>query len=462
MRDLSDIIIANTFEDVTHEARVAALAKSSKLIEIICPYISAEGMKWLKENRNPETKVIIITELSIKGILSGSQSVTAISDLLNMGFEVYYSTSGLHAKIYWFDRKEILITSANMTGNGLRKNFEMGLSIGPQVLNENAIKGGYKSFNERMLAQIEFLKKQTEAVTFDILEKYRLLSECASDIRNQISIFEGEFSEKISEIPYISFQRKNLNKQNMTTDLMITNMFDGFQESDWEVFNHGFELSDENLTKFRYLLDENINPLLSKFYLQLKGDPVFKKNFSVLERGFSQNLLLRHRFPHDRYLYLTKPRPGKLARRHLGEPSIIIGMGKGDSQTGWLEVRSGVEEDTLPGLSVAGERLIRNLIKNPEVAVKHLNDLGSGWFLSHGSYSKRSSKYIDVLGISKSSLVQEIGHYPSTREVSDIQIRRKYFLSDKRDRELLLSPKITSAIAQDIQRLSYFFELANG
>lgn len=461
MRDLTDLIISNTHENISHEEKLIALTKAASIVEIICPFVSVDGAKWLLENKSLECRVVVITELSARGVISGVQSVDAISRLVAAGCTVRYLTSGLHAKMYWFNAKEVLITSANMTGNGLLRNFELGLAIGPAMFKDSAIKGGTKAFNERLRALFNFIEKRTEPVTEEVLERYRQLSLAASSIRAATAELEDKFSEDLPEVPYTSFQRPSLNKRNLSTDLMMTNMFGGFQASHWDVFNHDLQVNQENLNKFRLTLDEQVNPLLRAFYSQLKHEPIFRKNFNALESGFSKNMLLRQRFPHDRYLFLTRPRAGKVARRHLGEPSIIIGMGKGDSESGWLEVRTGVEEDTLPGLSEAGERLISRMLANADEVVRRLSTLGEGWYLSHGSYSKSEShKYLRAWQLSAADLRREISPYLDSREVSDLQIRRKYYLNVDQDLKVILSPKITSTIGEDIEHLSYFFDLA--
>jgi len=263
-------------------------------------------------------------------------------------------------------------------------------------------------------------------------------------------------------VPYTSFQRPIQNKQNLSTDLMMTNMFGGFQQTNWDVFRHGMQVSQENINKLRATLDKQINPLLRVFYTQLKNEPIFKKHFKAMHIGFSKNTQLKHRFPHDRYLFLTLPRPGKLARVHLGEPSIIISMGKDEGDSGWFEVRTGVEEDTLMELSAAGERLISNMLKNIDEVTRRLKSLGKGWQLSHGSYSKGKDHYtlLDAGSLTADALRKEIEPYLQTRDVSDLQIRRKYFLDDDNDNKVLLSTKFTSTIADDVDNLSYFFDLA--
>lgn len=126
-----------------------------------------------------------------------------------------------------------------------------------------------------------------------------------------------------------------------------------------------------------------------------------------------------------------------------------------------LEVRTGVEEDTLSELSKAGEHLISGILENIDEVTRRLRKLGEGWHLSHGSYSNGDNyRYLPARTLTAEELRKQLAPYLSSREVSDLQIRRKYFLHEQQDSRVLLSPKITAVIAEDIENLSYFFDLA--
>lgn len=461
MLEISDLLIANTFKNINHQAKLKELLATASLVEIICPFISMDGVDWLLKNKKVEANVKVITELSIRGILSGVQNVEALRKLLDAGCEIHYLTSELHAKVYWFDQKESVITSANLTSNGLTDNLEIGFAVSPGILNDSFVRGGTKAFNENLRALFDFVKRQAALLNNEIIDKYKSLKEESSDLRDKISELDNKFAESFHEVPYTANQKLCSNPQNIRSELLLTNMFNGFESADWDVFNHSLELNEENRSKFRAELKKKINPLLSVFFKQLKYEPVFSKTYNNLHLGFSQNQLLTTRFPHDRYLFLTKPRQGKRTFKHLGEPSIIIGMGKGEGDSGWLEVRTGVEEDTLQtGLSDAGARLIQRMLARADEVVENLRSLGSGWLLTHGSYSRKRDVAIDVKTLTTDILRSEISHYLQSREISDLQIRRKYHLSSPGDAEILLSSKITSVIAKDVERISYFFDLA--
>ena len=70
--------------------------------------------------------MVVITSSNISNFLNGSLDVKAIQTLLNNNVSVR-NYQNLHAKIYLFDREKVLITSANLTHNGLYKNYEYGV-----------------------------------------------------------------------------------------------------------------------------------------------------------------------------------------------------------------------------------------------------------------------------------------------------------------------------------------------
>lgn len=57
-----------------------------------------------------------------------ASDIEAIELLLKNGIKVY-NHQHLHAKIYSFDNQKAIVTSANLTYNGLNKNYEYGILI---------------------------------------------------------------------------------------------------------------------------------------------------------------------------------------------------------------------------------------------------------------------------------------------------------------------------------------------
>ena len=62
--------------------------------------------------------------------------MTSRNEVRSLGGEVLF-VSQLHAKIYLVDRKEAIVTSANLTKGGIEDNYEAGIWLNdPNVLKE--------------------------------------------------------------------------------------------------------------------------------------------------------------------------------------------------------------------------------------------------------------------------------------------------------------------------------------
>jgi HKD family nuclease len=454
------LIVSNLFENVSHQETLGALLKDAKSIQIICPFISKEGAEWLLRTKSQDSSVEIVTELSIAGVISGVQDPEAVQLLLDAKCKVNYVVDGLHAKVYWIDKRKVLVTSANLTRNGLKNNFEVGICLESSLMDNIQRKSSSTTLSAYIEALWNFVKRSSDPVTSVILARFLELKRDAREIRRITAALEESFESQMVGPRFERFQKENSNPQNLLTDLLRTQMFKGFKLEDWDVFGHKMDLNAENLTKFRLQLDEMINPLLRSFYLQLCNEPLFKESLGALQMGTSKQVQLTTRFPNVRYLFLTKPQKGKNPLKHIGEPSFIIGMGLSTEGT-WLEVRSGVEEDRLGSLSPVGENLLRRMLSNIGEVIRHLNSMGSGWEVTHGSYSKNLQKRITAKTITRSELEDILNYYLSTHELSDFQVRRCYFLENMADREIVLSPRITSKVAKDFEKLKYFFDLAH-
>ena len=111
------------FFDLIHET------KSNMLL--CAPFIKKEIVDIILSCKDNNATIKVITSANIANFMNGSLDIEAIKTLISAGVKVY-NFQNLHAKIYLFDNKKALITSANLTSNAMYKNFEYGL-----LLNEN-------------------------------------------------------------------------------------------------------------------------------------------------------------------------------------------------------------------------------------------------------------------------------------------------------------------------------------
>ena len=92
------------------------------------PFIKKEIVDVILSHKKPGVVLEVITSANLANFISGSLDVEAIKALLNNGVRVL-NYQNLHAKIYLFDNKKALVTSANLTNNALYNNYEYGLLL---------------------------------------------------------------------------------------------------------------------------------------------------------------------------------------------------------------------------------------------------------------------------------------------------------------------------------------------
>lgn len=105
------------------------LVKEANKEMLFCaPFIKKDVVDAILVNRKPGVELEVITSANIANFINGSLDLEAIKTLLNAGVKVV-NFQNLHAKIYLFDNKKALVTSANLTNSALYKNYEYGLLL---------------------------------------------------------------------------------------------------------------------------------------------------------------------------------------------------------------------------------------------------------------------------------------------------------------------------------------------
>jgi len=111
------------------------LKSANQKILLTSPFIKNQTAKIIVENcsRNiPEFKIINSFKLSY--FYKGASDLSALKTLIDIGANIK-SVHNLHAKLFIIDNSAI-ITSANLTPGGLRNNWEYGIKIESEILNE--------------------------------------------------------------------------------------------------------------------------------------------------------------------------------------------------------------------------------------------------------------------------------------------------------------------------------------
>ena len=94
---------------------------------VASPYVNSAFVQVLSEV-SPSVKTTLVTKTDLRDFAIGSSSLDTLCDLANNGVRIL-SLTGLHAKVYVFDRHRALVTSANATWAGMRSNWECGVAL---------------------------------------------------------------------------------------------------------------------------------------------------------------------------------------------------------------------------------------------------------------------------------------------------------------------------------------------
>ena len=94
---------------------------------VASPYVNDAFTQLLSE-APPTVKTTLVTRTDLRDFAIGSSNLETLCNLANQGVRVL-SLTGLHAKVYVFDRSRALITSANATWSGMPSNWECGVAV---------------------------------------------------------------------------------------------------------------------------------------------------------------------------------------------------------------------------------------------------------------------------------------------------------------------------------------------
>jgi len=112
-----------------------AIDVSDEEIILITPYLQLAPVIMIieilqKTGNLDKIKLRLITNINSSVFLTKSSDINAILELMQKVPNVEVTGIGnLHAKIYIFDSKRLIITSGNLSLNGIFKNLEVGVEI---------------------------------------------------------------------------------------------------------------------------------------------------------------------------------------------------------------------------------------------------------------------------------------------------------------------------------------------
>lgn len=97
-------------------------------IQLCAPFVKDNIISEIMKNKGEHVNVSLVTNININHIYSKSLDLTALKRIIECNGNVF-NRGNLHAKYYIFDNEKLIITSGNLTLNGLSKNYEYGVLI---------------------------------------------------------------------------------------------------------------------------------------------------------------------------------------------------------------------------------------------------------------------------------------------------------------------------------------------
>jgi len=80
----------------------------------------------------------LITRFNLQDFAMGVSSLTGLKFSVESGAKVF-GVKGLHSKVYIFDKRAAIVSSANLTKGGLENNFECGIFLTDKVVIDNLL-----------------------------------------------------------------------------------------------------------------------------------------------------------------------------------------------------------------------------------------------------------------------------------------------------------------------------------
>lgn len=102
------------------------VSDSKTTIRLCAPYVKEDIVNNIYEHKRENVKIDFISNFSIPNFYKRSSDIEAFKKIVEYKDEVY-NCQILHAKIYVFDDRYSIITSANLTSSGFEKNLEYGV-----------------------------------------------------------------------------------------------------------------------------------------------------------------------------------------------------------------------------------------------------------------------------------------------------------------------------------------------
>jgi phosphatidylserine/phosphatidylglycerophosphate/cardiolipin synthase-like enzyme len=127
--------------DTPQYDRFLSLCRSAERnIRLCAPFVKEEIIADIFSAKKQDVGIDLITNINLKNFYNGISDLAAIAQIVENAYGSVYNRSNLHAKFYIFDKNFCIITSANLTSSGMKRNFEYGIITDEQILVNKALK----------------------------------------------------------------------------------------------------------------------------------------------------------------------------------------------------------------------------------------------------------------------------------------------------------------------------------
>lgn len=99
----------------------------TKSLKIVSPFVNEQVIRKI-DSKFDLRKMELVTRFSMRDFAAKVSSIDALRISVEQGANVFGLT-GLHSKIYLFDKRCAVVTSANLTNGGLINNYECGMLL---------------------------------------------------------------------------------------------------------------------------------------------------------------------------------------------------------------------------------------------------------------------------------------------------------------------------------------------
>lgn len=197
------------------------VSNANDSLYLCAPYIKKDVIDDILTKRKDGVDTVVITSSNIHNFLNGSLDISAIKKLIDNGVMVR-NYQGLHAKIYLFDTKKALITSANLTNNALYRNFEYGLLVEDDKTTTDQIYDDYLQmienaecgeFDMSMLDRLDKIKKTYKTkpmVTIDEESDEIIVVDDISKLTKNLSAWQKDVFDCVDKLESATFKAQDI------------------------------------------------------------------------------------------------------------------------------------------------------------------------------------------------------------------------------------------------------------